>query len=241
MAKTGGTTIRDYLNSLDRVVYTRISSPKDVTPKFAVMSKFLHAPRGGKHKTLFVEVHKHRQDIHIGSKHFSEHLRKLGKEAAIQNKTIFSLTVVREPISFYQSYFRFFHRAGCRFQWCEQVRFSNLSEENLLLVAKYNPQISILVGDTRLENYDDFLQESMGMYDWIGTTDQLSYNTMPMLSAIMTNGTANRTFRSHNVAAADKKVLVRNETVLEILKSRSTYDRRFYDWVAQSYVLPQES
>eukprot|EP00977_Amphora_coffeiformis_P027813 scaffold34646_cov173-Amphora_coffeaeformis.AAC.19 len=83
----------------------------------------------------------------------------------------------------------------------------------------------------------------MEMFDWIGTTDQLSYTTMPIVSAIMTQDvTANRTFRSYNVQNNNKTaVQIRNETILAILEGRSMYDRLLYDWVAQTYALPQES
>ena len=235
IAKTGGTTIREFFKKLPNVEHKLVSFPRQVAPSFQRMHKWLcHDNINQSQKTLVIEIH---GSVYLPQ--YSQRWQNVRNTAAAHNRSAFSLTIVREPISFHKSYFRFFHRAGCKFSWCAKQRFRNMTEENLIQVARENHQAQILVGRTIRTPHEllDLQTNLTQTFDWIGTTDQLSYTTLPLLSAILTNGT--RTWSNHTVGAS-AQVQIHNQTVLAMLQERSKYDRMLYDWVSSTYTLPEQ-
>lgn len=191
-------------------------------------------------KTLFLEFHPDRLHTRLGLKQYFHHMRRIREVAKELNLHIFSFSLVREPMEFFRSYFAFFHSIRCVEAWCAHPaeRFQNLTDENLIKVAKSNHQTTLLAGDFNVGDFEVFLKQLEETFDWIGTTKDLSTKTLPLLSKIMT-GTARIPKESvANVAPRDK-VPFANETVLSILRDRSKRDQLLYEWVQRTYTLPE--
>lgn len=243
--KTGGTTVRRYLrnlklgNTTTRLLeYSRVED-SNVTDIFQRAEHRIR--KRPDWRTLFLEIHPDRLHKRIGLKQYFEEMQRLRKVAAAHNRSIFTFSLVREPIDFYRSYFSFFHSEKCVQGWCAhpQERFNNLTEENMLKVAKPNHQSMLLAGDSAYgQDFDLFLSQLEETFDWIGTTEQLSITTMPLLSKIMTNGALLPEEDTANTGAR-RKVPMSNQTALSILQDRSKWDRLLYEWVQKTYSFPE--
>ena len=82
-------------------------------------------------QTLFVEVH----GGSPGLEGLVPHIQVWRKLSWLHRKLFFAFTLVREPLQFAMSYFKYFH-FKCRFRWCELDQYKRISEENLLLSTR---------------------------------------------------------------------------------------------------------
>lgn len=123
--------------------------------------------------------------------------------ASIKGKEVFAFTIVREPISHTLSYFKFFHM-NCTLRWCEHLQFKSneLLEKDIKNTAKLHPNqqcfllkyLSSIAGlnptyykkckvtkNTCQSLYNDMKKT----LDWVGTTNQLSFETLPLLKYLL--------------------------------------------------------
>ena len=91
----------------------------------------IRQPDANEQRILFVEIHGGSPGLE-GLVPYIQAWRRLGQN---HNKTFFAFTLVREPLAFALSYFKFFH-AECSLRRCEHVQYKEYSPTNLLLSAR---------------------------------------------------------------------------------------------------------
>ncbi len=143
--------------------------------------------------TILWEIHGGSPGLDIIAPYIEE-LRTVSNE---HHKPFFAFTLVRDPLSYTKSYFKYFH-IGCDSDWCEHDQYENGSEANLVSAAEIHPnqQCFLLkhsssiaglhpsfynkcqVTETQCEEVYDSMKRT---FDWIGTTSKLSFDTIPLL------------------------------------------------------------
>lgn len=118
-----------------------------------------------------------------------------------------------------------------------------MTDENMVQVMKTNHQITVLAGEQIRDNNNEaafhgFLRKVLETFDWIGTTDQLSNTTIPLLSALLTSSTIFPKNYNANAGASAQVQITDNPAVHSLFSKRTEKDRMFYNWVRQAYVLP---
>lgn len=189
--KTGGTTIRLNLEKFDdRIQYVfakNYSTYLDTAPK--VEDVILHGTIDG--RVLVYEIHATTAPSFY---QLRNRLRRWKETAARNNVPVFFFTVLRESVSFAISHFSFFHlqKRNPTFERC------NATEANFLRLSLYNPQCQFLFkGEASLraqkptqkvvrpEDCQDVQDHMLEIFDWIGSTETLSNETLPLLSRLL--------------------------------------------------------
>lgn len=173
--------------------------------------------------------------------------------ALIKGKELFAFTIVREPISHTLSYLKFFHM-NCTLRWCEHLQFKSneLLEKDIMNTAKLHPNqqcfllkyLSSIAGlhptyyekckvtkNTCESLYND-MKKSL---DWVGTTDQLSFETLPLLKYLL---------QEEHIIVQNQKISrnkflqgdLSNKT-LEYLHNKSMLDQNLFQKVRKDFVL----
>jgi hypothetical protein len=243
--KTGGTTIRLNLNKLDdRVQYIfarNYSSYQDTAP--IVEDIILH---GTKDNTIVVyEVHASTSPSFY---RIRNRLQRWKETARRNNVPAFFFTVLRESVPFAVSHFSFFHlqKRNPTFERC------NATEENFLRLSLYNPQCQFLFkGEPSLraqkptqtvitfEECYRVQNRMLQIFDWIGSTETLSTETIPLLSRLV--GISNNfTWENHRISSDVRDVeyfWLENvsSSALEIINDISTMDIELYRIVTNRY------
>ena len=163
----------------------------------------------------------------------------------------FAFTMIREPISFLISYFNFFY-VHCSDTWCEHTDY-NLTEIDLLkaMTRIPNRQCFLLKHLSSIEGMDPYFYDQCSVtgedcrnsyatltetMDWIGTTEGLSTETIPLLQHILfANKTDERTVKKQNVHDKSSFKESLQESTLQILRSKTTHDQWIYDEVKARY------
>lgn len=178
------------------------------------------------------------------------YLRKWRAIAKRNNKPFFVFTLVREPVSFAVSYFKFFN-TECKFDWCETQY--EATEENLLRAAVSNHQCFLLAHTSATEGMDERAYEHCPVtkddcediytimkeqLDWVGTTEKASKETLPLLSYIV-NGNWRWGERMHAVNVADESDFESqlHHTTVSKLRQLSPWDVQIHNRVLQDYTL----
>jgi len=176
--------------------------------------------------------------------------RELSKQ---HNASFFAFTLVREPLSFVESYYNFFYK-NCRFRWCERdqnnenYQINDVVEEQFLEHLVPNRQcfllryISTVCGMQRQvyddcaaneDDCDDVYNVMVDSLDWVGTTKNLNHDTLPMLSYMLTGS-----FQSENHLTSiisnvhHKKFSIwtnSTESFIKQVKDRNLLDQQIYD------------
>ncbi len=151
------------------------------------------------YSTLLVEVH----GTAIGLNNLSVYIDKWRQRSEDNGTPFFAFTLVREPVAFSLSYFQFYYLAGCDGEkWCEgdHEKYRTETEENLILSTKPNRQCFFLTHLSSIEGlhpsfYDKcavttndcntLYQTMKESLDWIGTTESISNETLPLLMHIL--------------------------------------------------------
>ena len=181
---------------------------------------------------------------------------KRWKDTAQRNKVpTFFFTLIRNPISYAFSHFNFFH-IQYRNPTFEQV--TNVTESEFLRLTLQNPQCQFLWkgepsmrAQTKIKKVvedgecDLVHSELIDKMDWIGTTDNMSNTTLPLLASIL-NIPDNYEFQHHKVTeelARNNRTSyisssfgienVTSETI-EIVNQRSIKDFELYETAIQS-------
>jgi len=286
VAKTGGSTIRSLFQKVSQekpsqFSYRRISSPfrdelEDSTNIDSSDGEMCLPPgiypqwptkvHGQFQRLLsnnFNEESKEKTtllEIHGGSPGLRELLplikewREMSKS---NNKPFFAFTTIREPVSYAKSYFKQFH-LNCEHDWCEQDKYEDATEENLLMSTQLNRQCFLLnhassVAGMKKRFYEkckvteddckDILKAMEDNLDWIGTTERLSKDTIPLLLRMF--GFA------YDDVSTKNKTIGRNEKVSEKLPyeksldeskvlALSPFDQAMYARIKSEYTLSDD-
>ncbi|CAB9509077.1 expressed unknown protein [Seminavis robusta] len=161
--------------------------------------------------------------------------------AKLRNIPFFAFTVVREPTSMAVSHFNFYYaqpKYDNRYYWRP-----NATEEDFLELSVPNPQC-VFTLKTEVAYYEDYRekhgragthvtqQQCRDVYDafvtdfdWIGTTDALSYETFKILEQLGHVRYCNE-IRNKGKDRILKHTL--SATTLEYIRNTTSYDREWY-------------
>lgn len=195
--KTGGTTIRRNLEKIEGINYV-FAKDYPTYSETAELVEDMVVNGSVNQSVLFYEIH-----AKTAPSFFKLRRRlKRWRQTALHNGVpVFFFSLVREPISYSFSHFNFFHlqKRNPSFERC------NATEEDFLRKSVYNPQCQFLFkGESsmrgqRRDATDSNLQELMvqkedcqsvteqlfALMDWVGTTESLSAETIPLLSKLL--------------------------------------------------------
>jgi hypothetical protein len=217
--KTGGMTVRanfqDKLHPNDNIIHHQMLgyNGKSLQGHSKIIDGFLTQNRRDKlsldTQVLFLELHGPTQSV---LQLYTELQR--WRRLAVQHDTgFFAWSLVREPLSFSVSYFNFFWASPCLFESGCPYKLHAPTEENYLSTHKPNVQClywsrsdvtwrSFIYHDvsdpmqtawpvateTECQAVEQVLLQEM---DWVGTTDKLSQETLPLLAYMLSSSSAN--------------------------------------------------
>lgn len=227
---------KDYLKALHQIYIEKCTKSKDEVDNTELLE--IHGDAHGM-KTLAPLI-----------KHWSELCHQHGRP-------FFGFTTVRDPYHYTLSYFKsYYHNQIKRYDWSEQDHYlyTDTSEDNLIKSTRPNRQCFFLNHLSAVEGLhpsfydkckvnetdcDDIYDQMKASLDWIGTTEKLSTESIPLLVQIL-SGDVNMEFKK----ASDEKMKiskvpiflygVKNETMSKI-KSLSMYDQKIYDKVKNDF------
>ena len=251
VAKTGGSTIRDMVSSWKHVRFQRVQSFDARTPTFGrdnnnvtidihrkrptIRTRIHDILQGRRDELLFLELHGNIPSIPT----LSQFIAQSRQTSQTNGIPFFTLTLIREPISFYVSYFLFFHHRKCHYSWCAHDLY-NATEENLRISAIPNRQCGFLVEGqlfmrspirkgSQTQNitlpygYDDpskvwkYFQND---WDWVGTTDTLDSTTIPLLQHLLQGP------HQHSLTTTSNTSTTTNTTTISRSKAEATPDKQ---------------
>jgi hypothetical protein len=202
--KTGGTTLRLNLLSYERINYVFAKNYSTYSQTAALVEDaIVHGTPN--QSILFYEVHATTAPSFF---RLRNKLRRWRETALRHDVPVFFFTLLRDPTSYAFSHFNFFHvqRRNPTFEQC------NATQDSFLRLTLYNPQcqflfqgepslraqkpknISVQKGDCQAVQ-DHMLQ----LFDWVGTTECLSNETLPLLSRIL-GLPQNHTWTNHRIS-----------------------------------------
>jgi len=248
--KTGGTTIRRNLEKIEGIEYVfakNYSAYYDSAPLVeSVISK------GSENKTvLFYEIH-----ASTAPSFFKLRNRlKRWRETAHHNRVpVFFFSLVREPISYSFSHFNFFHlqERNPSFERC------NATENEFLRKSVYNPQCQFLFkGEPSMrgqrrnatgsnppklmvqsEECEAVKENLFELMDWVGTTEHLTTETIPLLSKLLDKPTIH--WENYRVSKNEKSYISFGKenvssSVVETISDMSILDKKLYKEVESRY------
>lgn len=202
-------------------------------------------------KTLLLEIHGGPPGMDL----LTSRIAKWRELSKAHGTPFFAFTLIREPTSYSISYFKFFY-VDClreKLPFCERADY-NATEKGLLeatvpnrqcflfkhlsSIAGMDPsfydQCSVTEEDCR--NTYAALKESM---DWIGTTEGLSTETIPLLlHTLFADDSKIDEFMVKNEKVANRSPFEESlqESTLEKLHAMNTHDQWIYDQVKSRYL-----
>jgi hypothetical protein len=257
VAKTGGTSIRSIFGKKARIMpHVYLETVPNATAflnSAALVDRVLTRNTTfevGK-KVLFLETH----GLKAPAMPFMHsHLQRWRQMAAEHGTSFFAFTLIREPVSYAVSYFNFFNAFPCTLGFCPWRLYSP-TEGNLVTTTEANNQCLLMSRDhwgiffmknrtppstEECNNVYDMLLQDM---DWIGTTEALSQETIPLLTFMLSHNMtlANTILPSFNVMAATKNatVVLKRSSLLptteEYIRSLSYLDQEMYNKVQSEF------
>jgi hypothetical protein len=253
IAKTGGTTIRNDFREFPNVDVKRVMDERQLNRIKTTVDQYISSNNtksrhGGMERVLLLEIHGgHGEPMTIFEIH--SYLQTLRARAAANGKNVFVFTLLREPASFYLSYFNFFKNLGCHWTWCDPPLL-DLTEENLLESMVPNHQCQYLarkhdkaenralpVSQWECEAAYNLLKADV---DWIGTTENMQDTTLPLLSFMFSgNATTGRTLAVHNQQQSNNQLTLRSLSAdaRRRIQHNSSFDLYLYDSALRDYTL----
>ncbi len=240
--KTGGTTIRQNIESLDRIEYV---FGRNHSVHLREGAKVEHAIQHGtkNNSILFYEIHAKDSPSFF---QLRQRLQRWRETAQRNHVPTFFFSLVRDPLAFSFSHFSFFHvqERNPTFERC------NATEENFLRLSLWNPQCQFLFkGESSMraqqrkqiviqpEECNDVQEQMWSLFDWVGTTERLSNETLPLLLRLLSLPTDFK-FQTYKVSKESGETFgwenVTLSTIHAILE-RSALDTSLYQNVQRRY------
>lgn len=242
LAKTGGSTVRgNFASSYNQVEFRPLLKQSDWNRVVPQMERRLVTHNNK--RILFIELHG--QGSFPNAEQWPDILQKWRSLADFHQKHFFVFTIIREPLSHAVSYYNFFHK--------NQV---NATEAMLMEHLVANRQCTTLsryksswwssyqgVTDSRVctELYKNLLQH----FDWIGTTEHLDNETLPLLHQLLTmwtneTGTLKQEFSSYNVGkSASIHGSNLSDSTVAYIRKRTCLDRALWEQVQRDFPIQQ--
>ncbi len=196
-------------------------------------------------RTMLMEIH----GGEYGLKAMIEHINEWRKLSKRKNRPFFAFTLLRDPVEFSLSYFNYFHY-NCAMPFCNDT-YENATEENLVKATDSHPNLQcfFLLHDMHASFYNrcrptetecnDVYEDMKQSLDWIGTTENISHDTMPLLTSML-EGTTKRPHNKneHKANTSVKGILKKlDESTVNSLKSRNELDSKIYNRVKEDFQL----
>jgi hypothetical protein len=248
--KTGGTTIRENLHnrstSSGDVLYRFVAGMGEYNQSRPLVDRYIRTSSARKRPILFLEVHGRDSPNLL---QLRKTLLRWKRTAAKSKVPTFFFTILREPLSHAVSYFNFFHvdRPNRHFEQVEEA-----TEENFLRLALHSPQCQFLSrGEYSLREkkkvqttgeechqVQDALLETM---DWVGTTDRMNDETLPILTRLL-NLKGGATFEksqrvSTKLANATISKARLGASTVHTIEDMLSFDRNIYEEVPKNFPL----
>ena len=247
--KTGGSTIRENLIKYyggERIHFHRVRYMQEDRRKKQVAKHVLPIVKGDRKEILFLELH----GTIPGLSKLDELVSDWRCTAAKNSVPFFAFTLVREPVSFSQSYFMFFHQKDCNLTWCETELY-DATQENLRKSVKKDRQCTIFTHGQEEEKsnstppadedecnavFDTMLSD----WDWVGTTETMKTSTLPLITHILDgNATAASAFEKFKNQGSTnaKKLGELTSTTIGHIKYLNQQDTQLWEKVRSHYSL----
>jgi hypothetical protein len=249
IAKTGGTTIRENFSKLSNIEWQFVGGVNDLLKYSKEVDDRLNGEIKD-NKILFLELH----GPVPGMFTLHDFLARWHSIAEEQGTAFFAFTMVRDSVAYSVSFFNFILAEPCIFGGCPYKTWP-VTEENFIVSAQSNYQCTYMARDV---TWFDFTEkqtipplatkhECDAVYDvmksdmdWIGTTEMMSKETIPLLTAMLVNekqeGPSLRTF---NEVQKKKPVVIKTEalqpTTVEYIQAITEYDQAIYDRAKRDY------
>lgn len=248
--KTGGSTLQTILReSVDHYYngWTMQGYQKSVKAMDLALDKW-------DNKTHCMELHSANAPPFVTA---LEKVQSWKQRCQALNIPFFAFTIMREPISLSFSFFQFYHSGVHRkFQ-----TIRNATEEEFLHHTLHNPQCLFLTR-SEMSFMPQVRAESLGLsekeceaalsgmtftLDWVGTTETLSTETLPLLSTVLQspldatkreNTSPSKNFQIHQLSEAGLQQLQQWNRLDAAMYNRTTrhfsglYEQRFQQCVA---------
>jgi hypothetical protein len=210
-----------------------------------------------KNKTYFVELH-----IGYPAPSFPT-LTQLESDLILMrnltdksNMGFFSFTLVREPVSFAVSFFNFFYGSTFTAEIWNPFPTLNVTEENFQKTLVPNRQCVVL--DTHpmgmnMKNQSSLQTDAscnvhrvqnvlLEQMDWVGTTENLQTETLPLLSEILIGNSKIGIRQSAKNVAADRDFTSIRQSdlsakTLELVQNFTRLDQQIHDTILESFSL----
>lgn len=247
--KTGGTTIRRNLEKVERVKYIfakNFSTYYETSP--LVEQTIIQHGRGNNNTILFYEIHATTAPAFYKLRGKLKRWRTTAKR---NNVPVFFFSLIREPVAYSFSHFNFFHiqERNPSFERC------NATETNFIRKSVFNPQCQFLYrGEPSLrgqntnarynftvhEHICHVIQNDMvELMDWIGSTEYLSIETIPLLSKLL-NLPASFKWDNFRVGKNDPEHIYFDEKnvsslALQTIRDLNIFDTDLYNNVTKYY------
>lgn len=249
ICQTGGTTIRRNLEKVERVKYIfakNFSTYYETSP--LVEQTIIQHGRGNNNTVLFYEIHATTAPSFYKLRGKLKRWRTTAKR---NNVPVFFFSLIREPVAYSFSHFNFFHiqERNPSFERC------NATETNFIRKSVFNPQCQFLYrGEPSLrgqntnarynftvhEHICHVIQNDMvELMDWIGSTEYLSIETIPLLSKLL-NLPASFKWDNFRVGKNDPEHIYFDEKnvsslALQTIRDLNIFDTDLYNNVTKYY------
>jgi hypothetical protein len=285
--KTGGMSVRHNFQNVSYNIHHEMLgyNGKTLQGRYSgIVDGFLTRNRHDKlsHDTdiLFLELHGPTDSVlQLYTK-----LQRWRRLSAAHDTGFFAWSLVREPVAYTVSYFNFFWAAPCLFPSGCPYKLYRATTDNLLFTAKPNLQCLYWSrSDVTWRLFKDHHDPSdlsgvayptateqecqavgsvlLSEMDWVGTTDKLSQETLPLLAYMLSSGTASQVslalqveqekdananqeqadLQVFNSVAAQKDAVLSVEALppsaVEYIRSINTYDQAIYEAVAAEFTM----
>jgi hypothetical protein len=255
IAKTGGTSIRKNFGNFSHIDFKTLYTMDQWEEASDTADRVLtrKVPEDER-RILFLEPHGMRA---MGMPTLHKYLRRWRRFATLHNTSFFAFTLIREPVSYAVSYFNFFNAKPCSIAKCPWKLYS-ASDGNLLKTNRPDMQCMLLARDhwdifsndvhperVDKDECDDVYQMIRKEMDWVGTTEEMSAETIPLLTRMLThNQTAAESMGVFNVMKSTKpgsKITLSPEALqpdtIEAIRIMSSNDQAMYEAVKRDFTL----
>lgn len=190
--KTGGSTIRSSFDQMKGVQYIFVSGNGIYENALPIIWKYVKSTSKQRRDIMFLEIHGRDSPNLIVLRDTLLQWKRIAKKHGLP---VFFFTVVREPLAHALSYFNFFH-VQRKSPYFDQVE---ANESNLLRYSLHDPQCQFLArGEFSLrektkqqpsrEECRSVHEALLGTMDWVGTTERMDSETLPILKHIFNLG-----------------------------------------------------
>ena len=272
--KTGGTTIRELVKyqkggRRSQVNYIYLTGTREFKYTLDHMKEWLVngtgvvETRGNQQQTdagqvVFIEYHALDRNCPTFLQLSRTILPEWKRLAEQHNVPFFLFGIVREPVSMAVSFFNFYHGIEQNPKRFDFIAGENATEDVFLQSTIANPQSLFLARNedaytkTGQDLRDSFTWEEyqqayaglVDLFDWVGTTDKIRNETLPLLRDLFSaNIHTKRLIRNLNKTANPSSSAIRraalSDAALDDIRSKTSWDQELYNNIQREFSLDE--